>query len=165
MKPHETKSTRCFGEHRNGSQLSAINCPAVSSPYPCGFAAQITSESLKNLFGRVALRPVRQVLGCASPLALWRWACDDNGRHVALNRPTLREKAVEDYRTPRRFARTGAAGQSARSWTAPVLWRFGRGRAMTTGVTSFSTALRSGKAVEDYRTPRRFASIQPKTSF
>src|SRR6266540_2658341 len=33
-------------------------------------------------------------------------------------------KAVEDYRTPRRFASHGAVGKSARFWTAPVLWRF-----------------------------------------
>src|SRR6266516_3804183 len=34
-------------------------------------------------------------------------------------------KAVEDYRSPRRFARFQAAGKSARFWSAPVLWRFG----------------------------------------
>ena len=37
----------------------------------------------------------------------------------------LRRKAVEDYRTPRRFAKDEAAATSARSWSAPVLWRFG----------------------------------------
>jgi len=37
-------------------------------------------------------------------------------------------KAVEDYRSPRRFAITKAAGKSARFWTAPVLWRFGCAR-------------------------------------
>src|SRR6266699_984797 len=35
-----------------------------------------------------------------------------------------RPKAVEDYRSPRRFATIKATGKSARSWTAPVLWRF-----------------------------------------
>src|SRR5207249_1670901 len=39
-------------------------------------------------------------------------------------------KAVEDYRSPRRFASHRATGNSARSWTAPVLWRFGRGCGM-----------------------------------
>jgi len=39
-------------------------------------------------------------------------------------------KAVEDYRSPRRFATTEAAGESARFWTAPVLWRFGNRRGM-----------------------------------
>ena len=33
--------------------------------------------------------------------------------------------AVEDYRSPRRFATARAAGKSARFWSAPVLWRFG----------------------------------------
>ena len=40
-----------------------------------------------------------------------------------------RAKAVEDYRSPRRFATTRAAARSDRSWTAPVLWRFGAGAA------------------------------------
>jgi len=45
----------------------------------------------------------------------------------------FREKAVEDYRTPRRFATNRAAGNSARSWTAPVLWRFDHRREMDNG--------------------------------
>ena len=34
-------------------------------------------------------------------------------------------KAVEGYRTPRRFARFGGALKSGRVWSAPALWRFG----------------------------------------
>jgi hypothetical protein len=34
-------------------------------------------------------------------------------------------KAVEDYRTPRRFAFSGAREGALASWSAPVLWRFG----------------------------------------
>src|SRR6266496_4389316 len=68
-------------------------------------------------------------------------------------------KAVEDYRSPRRFATAGAAGKSARFWTAPVLWRFGRGCEMDDGRSVYSGSARSGgKAVEDYRSPRRFAT-------
>ena len=33
-------------------------------------------------------------------------------------------KAVEDYRTPRRFATVEASGDSARAWSAVVLYRF-----------------------------------------
>src|ERR1041385_4146476 len=64
-------------------------------------------------------------------------------------------KAVEDYRTPRRFASEEAAGNSARSWSAPALWRFGSGGEMN-GARDFHLLTRGGKAVEDYRTPRRF---------
>jgi hypothetical protein len=49
--------------------------------------------------------------------------------------PRSRGKAVEDYRSPRRFAMFGAAGNSARSWTAPALWRFDRAREMDEGET------------------------------
>ena len=38
-------------------------------------------------------------------------------------------KAVEDYRSPRRFATIRAAGKSARFWTAPVPWRIDSGDA------------------------------------
>ena len=47
-------------------------------------------------------------------------------------------------------------GYSARSWSAPVLWRFGSVRGMDKGlnlVLSLSTL--EGKAVEGYRTLRR----------
>src|SRR6266487_2937554 len=71
-------------------------------------------------------------------------------------------KAVEDYRSPRRFATTGAAGKAARFWTAPVLWRFGRACEMkwTTDQAWIQpqSARSGGKAVEDYRSPRRFAT-------
>src|SRR2546425_7810131 len=70
-----------------------------------------------------------------------------------------RRKSVKDYRSPRRFASAEAAGDSARSWTAPVLWRFGGGR----GIDARRNFVRgldthAGKAVEDYRSPRRFAN-------
>jgi len=35
-------------------------------------------------------------------------------------------KAVEDYRSPRRFACFGASDGAPASWTAPVLWRFAK---------------------------------------
>src|SRR5207302_6187327 len=38
--------------------------------------------------------------------------------------PSPVPKAPEDWRTPGRFARFEAATNSARSWSAPVLWRF-----------------------------------------
>ena len=50
-------------------------------------------------------------------------------------------------------------GRSARSWTAPVLWRFDRARGRGSGRNVWlgvKTALR--KAVEGYRSPRRFAN-------
>jgi hypothetical protein len=43
-----------------------------------------------------------------------------------------RGKAVEGYRSARRFAHAGTEDNSARSWTAPALWRFGRGGGMET---------------------------------
>src|SRR5256885_17246230 len=50
--------------------------------------------------------------------------------------------------------------KAARFWTAPVLWRFATGRGLDDGqnlVFSLSTVV--PKAVEDYRSPRRFAFI------
>jgi hypothetical protein len=44
---------------------------------------------------------------------------------------------------PRRFAIGGAAGKSVRSWTAPVLWRFGCALGIDDGGNSASTSLRS----------------------
>jgi hypothetical protein len=44
-----------------------------------------------------------------------------------LNTDSLRRrdsKAVEGYRTPRRFAFTSASEHAAASWSAPALWRF-----------------------------------------
>src|SRR6266700_4599091 len=57
-----------------------------------------------------------------------------------------RPKAVEDYRSPRRFATIKAAGKSARSWTAPVLWRFGSGIGLATGESSSQVYARSAKS-------------------
>src|SRR6266576_2746220 len=84
----------------------------------------------------------------------------DDGRSLDSASERSEEKAVEGYRSPRRFATTGAAGKSARFWTAPVLWRFGRAREMkwTTDEAWIQPQHASGgKAVEDYRSPRRFA--------
>src|SRR5437773_1695637 len=92
---------------------------------------------------------------------LWRFgrACDmDNGRSLYSATACSGGKAVEDYRSPRRFATTGAAGKSARFWTAPVLWRIGRASCRDSGRSLYSATACSGeKAVEDYRSPRRFA--------
>ena len=71
------------------------------------------------------------------------------------------EQAVEGYRTPRRLANVEAMGKSARAWSAPVPWRFGTGLQMEDGrylALGFFTV--GAKAVEDYRTPRRFANVQ-----
>src|SRR6185503_18481200 len=84
------------------------------------------------------------------------------GKSLILATPIAGQaKAVEDYRSPRRFATVEAAGKSARSWTAPVLWRFDPARALDDGRNStpgFTTP--QTKAVEDYRTPRRFATVE-----
>src|SRR6266487_3825738 len=71
----------------------------------------------KLMDGRVRPRSIR--LGHGETLSRWRphtqyWV-----------RVSGRPKAVEDYRSPRRFARFQAAAESARFWSAPVLWRFG----------------------------------------
>ena len=57
----------------------------------------------------------------------------DNGRNLVFSLATPQRKAAEDYRTPRRFAMSGAAGNSARFWTAPVLWRFDHASEMDDG--------------------------------
>ncbi len=40
-------------------------------------------------------------------------------------------RAVEGYRSPSRFAVSGAWENAPASWSAPVLWRFGGGEATT----------------------------------
>ena len=50
--------------------------------------------------------------------------------------------AVEAYRTTRRFAGFGDVSNSARSWTAPVLWRF---RHATVGITITHSPFRGRK--------------------
>ena len=57
----------------------------------------------------------------------------DHGRNLVVGLIMLGAKAVEDYRSPRRFAFAEAAEKSARSWTAPVLRRFDRAREMDYG--------------------------------
>src|SRR6266536_481915 len=52
------------------------------------------------------------------------WAREEHGRNHSGRRTPQVGKAVEDYRSPRRFARFEAADGSARFWSAPVLWRF-----------------------------------------
>src|SRR6266567_2205043 len=103
---------------------------------------------------RRRMRPRSIRLGHGETLSRWRphtqyWA-----------RVSGRPKAVEDYRTPRRFATIKAAGKSARSWTAPVLWRFGSSSRRTHRYPSGRRTPQVGKAVEDYRSPRRFATIK-----
>src|SRR5947207_2051889 len=88
------------------------------------------SKTLRDRRGR---REVRQVLDCASPLALCLCAGDGRRGKLSLDFFTLAGKAVEDYRSPRRFATAEAAEKSARFWTAPVLWRFGRALGMDDG--------------------------------
>ncbi len=67
-------------------------------------------------------------------------------------------KAVEDYRRcPRRFARHGAGGKSARSWSAPVLWRFGAARYSRAGGSFLQTFLlrsKSGRGLPQSKTLR-----------
>src|SRR6266496_2765418 len=99
----------------------------------------------------------------------WRFgrACEmDDGRSLYSGSARSGGKAVEDYRSPRRFATTVASGKSARFWTAPVLWRFGRACEMDDGRSLYSGSARSGgKAVEDYRSPRRFATAGASGKF
>src|SRR6266536_2179514 len=52
------------------------------------------------------------------------WAREEHGRNHSGRRTPQVGKAVEDYRSPRRFATIEAAGKSARFWSAPALWRF-----------------------------------------
>ena len=81
---------------------------------------------------------------------------------VALRRlEAVVGKAVEGNRTPRRFRCSRVPNHSARSWTAPVLWRFDSVRRtdnVRNLVLTFATF--GGKAVEGYRTTRRFARIE-----
>src|SRR6266545_4642343 len=83
------------------------------------------SKTLRDSQGRWELR---QVLECASPLALWHRTLERQTAKRGRDRREVLRKAVEGYRSPRRFATPRAAGNSARSWSAPVLWRFGTGR-------------------------------------
>ena len=68
----------------------------------------------------------------------------DAGDTLFLSLITLWGKAVEDYRSPRRFATEETVGKSAKFWSAPVLppsqraraplrrdggWHLGRGHA------------------------------------
>ena len=68
----------------------------------------------------------RAVASWSAPV-LWRfgrgvgWAW---GEVSSAARSHSRAKAVENYRSPRRFAFAKAAGKSARTWSVPVHWRF-----------------------------------------
>ena len=74
------------------------------------------SKTLRDQSGRWE---VRQVLECASPLALWPRAWDETtGETLFSASSRSRGKAVEGYRSPRRFATLEAAGKSARFWSA-----------------------------------------------
>src|SRR5437667_2092456 len=72
-------------------------------------------------------------------------AREEHGRNHSGRRTRQVGKAVEDYRSPRRFATIKAAGESARSWSAPVLWRFGSGIGLATGQSSSQVYARSAK--------------------
>ncbi len=76
------------------------------------------------------------------------------------------EKAVEDYRSPRRFATVegggkGPPGFGLRRSSGALAWARARGE----GTIKPSSPPRAGKAVEDYRTPRRFARIEAAGGF
>jgi len=79
-------------------------------------------------------------------------------RNLDIRLSDLDAKAVEDHRSPRRFAPPKAPRKSARSWSAPVLWRFDRALAMddARNLDLRLTPLEP-KAVEDYRSPKRLA--------
>ena len=89
---------------------------------------------------RRRMRPRSIRLGHGETLSRWRphtqyWA-----------RVSGRPKAVEDYRSPKCFATIKATGKSARSWTAPVLWRFGSSIGLATGESSSQVYARSAKS-------------------
>jgi len=70
-------------------------------------------------------------------------------------------KAVEGYRSPRRFREGRGRWWSARAWSAPVFWRYDGAREMGDAwifVGNRSTFV--AKAVEDYRSPSRFAMVE-----
>src|SRR6185295_17663444 len=106
-------------------------------------------------------RKGRQVFDCASPLALWRWRrLLDRRRARCLpywcwlwksGRGLPQSKTLRDH---------GRTGRADRFRTAPVLWRFGDGAACWTddGRDASRIGAGCGKAVEGYRSPRRFAT-------
>src|SRR6266511_3162132 len=66
-------------------------------------------------------RGVRQLLDCATPLALLeRRVADDSRASFAGRAGGARRTAAEDCRTPRRFAFTKTGGKCASFWTAPA---------------------------------------------
>ncbi len=66
-----------------------------------------------------------QVLDCAGPLALWHESSNSSTNQKSFPHVCHHGKAVEDFRTPRRSRdQPRRFRNSARSWTAPVLWRF-----------------------------------------
>src|SRR6266545_2813459 len=90
-------------------------------------------------------------LRAASAPLWWRWQPVSPNRTAALKPPAVQDAG----------ANHGAAGKSARSWTAPPIHRgrFDRPREMDNGRNLvFSLATPQRKAAEDYRTPRRFAT-------
>jgi len=97
----------------------------------------------KTLCDDVARSSFRQVLECGNPLPLWPRAFErrrakpfENGLGEFMGAAWIwkewcetlfwdsKGKAVEDYRTPWRFATTWPDRASARSWSAAVLCRF-----------------------------------------
>src|SRR5437870_2525805 len=80
------------------------------------------------------------------------------GRYLLTRVIRNHRKAVEGYRSPRRFANTGAAGNSVRFWSAPVLWRFDSGRGMDDGRSSDLSLItpkgKSGRGLPQSKTLR-----------
>ena len=99
---------------------------------------------------------LREVLECASPLALGSGLAEGISAS-SLRRHVRWPKAVEVYRTPRRWRDDSSTGaDSARFWSAPVLWRFDRAVRNGPAARWFRSPVRWPKAVEDYRTPKRW---------
>src|ERR1039458_3729926 len=97
------------------SRISTCPGASVSPEMVCTVAPESRKVSARAAIGAEAIVPARsrrliqQVQGLRVV---------SNFRHLA--------KAVEDNRTPRRSALSGAWDVALASWTAPVLWRFGR---------------------------------------
>src|SRR6266545_3758381 len=103
---------------------------------------------------------VRQLLDCASPLALLeRRVTDDRRASFAGRAGGARRTAAEDCRTPRRFAFTKTGGKCASFWTCASPLALLEKRVTDDGRASFAGRPRGARrtAGEDCRTPRRFA--------
>jgi hypothetical protein len=98
---------------------------------------------------------IRPGMGFANSLRPFGWRLRTDG------------KAPGDWRTPGRFAHTGAVKFAPASWSAAALRRFDirPGMGFANSLRPFGWRLRTdGKAPEDWRTPRRFAHREPQPS-